>query len=147
MLRDLQTKMTVEDVRQLRMTAKVFKDYHRINAAIDKTREKSREVLRQLRLTIDGCHGTQRKYDDALQDFDARCDLRIKKEVERLDKTKVSGYFQVNDSLVSGKKRDMAGFRDAYNKSPTRFSSVTYDFNSERESITSSPKSLRRRDL
>jgi hypothetical protein len=81
----------------------------------------------------------------ALQDFDAKCDARIKKEIEKLDKTKVSGYFQVNDSLVAGKKRDMAGFREAYSKSPTRFSSVTYDFNSERGSITSSPKSLKKR--
>lgn len=81
----------------------------------------------------------------ALQDFDAKCDARIKKEIERLDKSKVSGYFQVNESLVAGKKRDMSGFREAYNKSPTRFSSVTYDFNSERGSITSSPKSLKKR--
>lgn len=49
MLRDLQTKMTVEDVRQLKMAAQIFKEYHRINAAIDKTREKSLDVLKQLR--------------------------------------------------------------------------------------------------
>lgn len=66
MLRDLQTKMTVEDVRQLKMTAQIFKEYHRINAAIDKTREKSREVLREMRMIIDGCHGIQQKYTNAL---------------------------------------------------------------------------------
>lgn len=130
MLRDLMTKMTVEDVRQLKMRAQVFKEYHRINAAINKTREKSIEIRKQMRQTIDGCHGIQRKYTLALEDFDAKCDARIKKEIEKLDKTKVSGYFQVNDSLVAGKKRNMAGFKEAYNKSPTRFSSVTYDFNS-----------------
>jgi hypothetical protein len=67
-----------------------------------------------MRKTIFGCHALQRRYTKALEDYDNFFDGKIKKETDRLNKTKLSGYFQVAESLVSGKKRDMTGFKEAY---------------------------------
>jgi hypothetical protein len=133
--------LTLDEIKQLKEQAIVMKEHARVSEAVRKVSSSVRRTREYVQQQIDSHNELIASYKTRIKKSNDEIAAKLKLEEERLAHyyVKQTGLSESIDVLVSGRKRDMTAFREAYQRSMTLISPKK---GSPNKSATKSPSKI-----